>query len=96
MARRTKHTYRGYVAGQAPQPSQERMFGAASLPLWSQTAPSGRVERFEPQPYVHPIPSSRPSRSAPATSSIPASLTPFSIYERNHQMSCPSAALKTM
>ena len=53
MARRTKHTYRGYVAGKAPQPRQEQMFGASALPLWSQTAPPGRVERFEPQPYVH-------------------------------------------
>ena len=29
------------------------MFGASALPLWSRTAPPGRVERFEPQPYVH-------------------------------------------
>lgn len=53
MAPRTRHTYRGYVAGKSPQRHQERMFGAASLPLWSQTAPPGRVERFTPQPYAH-------------------------------------------
>ena len=53
MARRTRHTYRGYVAGQEPQPRQEQMFGAESLPLWSQTTPPGRVERFVPKPYVH-------------------------------------------
>ena len=53
MARRTRHTYRGYVAGQEPEPQQDRMFGAESLPLWSQTTPPGRVERFVPKPYVH-------------------------------------------
>ena len=53
MARRTRHTYRGYVAGQEPEPQQNRMFGADSLPLWSRTAPPGRVEHFVPKPYAH-------------------------------------------
>ena len=53
MARRTRHTYRGYVAGKEPEPQQDRMFGAESLPLWSRTAPPGRVEHFVPKPYAH-------------------------------------------
>ena len=55
MTRRSrKPSYRRYVAGAEPAPTCPHLFGETTLPIFSGTAPPGKVEVFNAHtPAVH-------------------------------------------